>query len=118
MDINALPEATGMAVQGMATARRLRLTYHPTDTAKDEHRVVEVHAVGVGRKGKLCLRVFQTSGSSVYSDESGWKMLLFEDADDVHLTDEVSLAPRSGYKMGDRGMSSVLKEIDHEPPQK
>lgn len=109
MDFNQL------AIQAMQRGKRLKLVYHPTNINEDEHRTVEVHAVGVSPKGSPCMRVFQTGGSSVYSEKTGWKMLSFKDVDDVQITDEESLAPRPGYNPGDRGMSSVTAEVSNEP---
>lgn len=78
------------------------------------NRDVEVHAIGVSRAGNPCFRVWQTDGESVSGEVPGWKMMLFSRVSDYSFySDPVHPyeAPRPGYKQGDRGMSSVFKEL-------
>lgn len=81
-------------------------------------RLVEVHTVGVTKAGNSCMRVFQVGGGSVQGEKQGWKMLLMDGVLDAKLTKTPSLAPRPGYKMGDKGMTSITMELISEPETK
>ncbi|MEP0192034.1 MAG: hypothetical protein ABJP70_00200 [Erythrobacter sp.] len=74
-------------------------------------RVVEVHAVGISKAGNPCMRVFQVRGGSVSNEPVGWKMMTLDKAFTMHLTEEVSQAPRQGYAANDRGMSVVHAQL-------
>lgn len=75
------------------------------------NRVVEVHAVGVSTKGNPVARVWQVRGGSSSGERSGWKLLLLSDAIGAHLIDEISQAPRNGYRRGDSDMTSIVCQI-------
>jgi len=105
MDFNKI------AIKAMQEGKRVSLSYH------GEKRLVEVHALGLSRKSKPCVRVYQVIGGSVFSDTTGWKMMLLSDIEDAKITDELSAAPRPGYHPGDRGMSAILMEIPDEPQE-
>lgn len=74
-------------------------------------RVVEVHAVGISTAGNPCMRVYQVRGGSVSGEPVGWKMMTFDKAFSMHLTEEVSQAPRQGYARNDRGMSRIFCQL-------
>lgn len=74
-------------------------------------RVVEVHAVGVSTAGNPCMRVFQVRGGSVSNEPVGWKMMVLDKAFTMHLTEEVSQAPRPGYAKNDRGMETIFWQV-------
>jgi hypothetical protein len=74
-------------------------------------RIVEVHAVGISTANNPCMRVFQTSGGSVSNEPVGWKMMVLDKAFTMHLTEEVSQAPRQGYAKNDRGMSVIHAQL-------
>lgn len=74
-------------------------------------RVVEVHAVGVSTAGNPCMRVFQVRGGSISGEPVGWKLMTFDKAFSMHLTQEISQAPRQGYARNDRGMSRIFWQI-------
>lgn len=74
-------------------------------------RVVEVHAVGISTAGNPCMRVFQVRGGSVSGEPVGWKMMVLDKAFTMHLTEEVSQAPRQGYAKNDRGMSVIHAQL-------
>jgi YD repeat-containing protein len=84
---------------------RLRLQYDGFS------RTVEVHAVGISTAGNPCMRVFQTAGGSVSGESVGWKMMVLDKAFTMHMTEEVSQAPRQGYAKGDRGMSEIFAQL-------
>jgi hypothetical protein len=83
----------------------LRLQYDGFD------RVVEVHAVGISTAGNPCMRVWQVRGGSVSSEPVGWKMMTLDKAFTMHLTEEVSHAPRQGYAQNDRHMTVIHAQL-------
>jgi hypothetical protein len=74
-------------------------------------RVVEVHAVGTSTAGNPVMRVWQVRGGSVSNEPVGWKLMRLDEARSVQVLDEKSAAPRPGYKPGDKGMTSILRQI-------
>lgn len=74
-------------------------------------RVVEVHAVGISSAGNPCMRVFQVRGGSVSGESVGWKLMTLDKAFTMHLTDEVSQAPRAGYSRNDRHMERIFWQV-------
>lgn len=74
-------------------------------------RVVEVHAIGTSTAGNDCMRVYQVRGGSVSGEPVGWKMMVFDKSFSLHLTEEVSQAPRQGYAKNDRGMSHIVAQL-------
>ncbi|MEM9502023.1 MAG: hypothetical protein AAF941_09275 [Pseudomonadota bacterium] len=95
--IHDLPVTAGQA--GVA----LSLTYNGFP------RIVEVHAVGVSSAGNRLMRVWQVSGGSKSGKFTGWKLMTVSDASNLALTEQVSEAPREGYRRGDRAM---VRRID------
>ncbi len=57
------------------------------------------------------MRVYQVRGGSVSNEPVGWKMMVFDKAFSMHLTEEVSQAPRQGYAKNDRGMSRIFAQL-------
>ena len=74
-------------------------------------RIVEVHAVGISTANNPCMRVYQVRGGSVSNEPVGWKMMVLDKAFTMHLTEEVSYAPRKGYAKNDRGMSRIFGQL-------
>jgi hypothetical protein len=73
-------------------------------------RLVEPHCYGVTTAGNEGLRAFQVGGYS-NSGEMGWKMFDLGLAFDIVMLDQTFLAPRPGYKKGDKGMSTIYCEL-------
>jgi hypothetical protein len=94
-----------LPVTAVKTGNRLELRYSGFT------RVVEVHAVGISTAGNPCMRVFQVRGGSVSNEPVGWKMMTLDRSFSLHLTDEVSSAPRLGYARNDRGMSQIFAQV-------
>ena len=90
------------ALQGAA---RLQLQYDGFN------RVVEVHAVGISTAGNPCMRVYQVRGGSVSNEPIGWKMMTLDKSFTMHVIEEVSQAPRTGYAKNDRGMSKIFAQL-------
>jgi hypothetical protein len=74
-------------------------------------RDVEVHAVGFTREDNAVMRVWQISGGSVSNEPVGWKMLRLDEATGAFITKQKSLAPRIGYKSGDKAMSIIQCQL-------
>ncbi|MCW6531184.1 hypothetical protein NED98_13105 [Sphingomonas sp. MMSM20] len=94
-----------LPVAALQSGVRLRLQYNGF------HRIVEVHAVGISTAGNHCMRVFQTAGGSVSGEPVGWKMMVLDKAFTMHMTEEVSQAPRQGYAKNDRGMIEIFAQL-------
>jgi hypothetical protein len=74
-------------------------------------RIVEVHAVGTSTAGNPVMRAWQVRGGSVSNEPVGWKLMRLDEAAGAALTTERSLAPRPGYKQGDRGMTRIFCQL-------
>lgn len=75
-----------------------------------ETRLVEPHALGRNSAGDLILRGFQIAGGSGTAS-LGWKLFKLDKAEELAVSDFTSIAPRPGYKPGDRAMATILVEI-------
>jgi hypothetical protein len=74
-------------------------------------RDVEVHAVGVTKENHAVMRVWQVAGGSVSHEPVGWKLLRLDEATGASVTNQKSLAPRPGYKRGDKVMSTIRCQL-------
>lgn len=74
-------------------------------------RHVEVHAVGTSTAGHPVMRCWQLRGGSVHNEPTGWKMMRLDEARGAGLTGEISLAPRPGYRRGDRQMQHITAQL-------
>jgi predicted DNA-binding transcriptional regulator YafY len=73
----------------------------------DKPRLVEPHALGLNKKGEVILRAYQVDGET-----PGWKLFILERAEMITIRDDVeSMAPRPGYKAGDKAMTEVFAEL-------
>lgn len=93
------------AQEAIRTKRVLRILYQGST------RQVEVHAVGLNSRGKIVMRGYQVSGDDL-SVSPGWKLFDLSYVKSAALLDVPSLAPRPGYQQGDKGMSTILSEIN------
>lgn len=93
------------AISALRANKLLTLHYH--GFARD----VEVHAVGYSAEGVLMMRVWQVGGGSVSNERVGWKLMRLNDAVGASISEIDSLAPRPGYKRGDKALSSILAEL-------
>src|SRR3546814_10823509 len=64
-------------------------------------RRVEVHAVGVSRAGKPCIRGYQIGGDSM-SEVPAWKLFSTHKIHSFKMLTEISDAPREGYQKDDK----------------
>ena len=93
-----------ISIAALRQQNRLQLSYG------GHRRTVEVHAIGNSKVGKTLIRVWQTEGDSRGAKSSGWKLLHLDEATNLTLTEEVSAAPRVGFKSGDRAMAVILAQ--------
>lgn len=74
-------------------------------------RVVEVHAIGTSTKdGSLVMRGYQVAGHASRPLPI-WSLYTIEKIETLTLGTEASLAPRPGYKRGDKQMDTILVEL-------
>ena len=74
-------------------------------------RTVEVHACGLTSDGHAVMRVWQVRGGSVHNERTGWKLLRLDETTGLAILDELSHAPRPGYKRGDKAMHRIFCQI-------
>lgn len=73
-------------------------------------RVVEPHAVGMSTAGHKVLRCYQTHGSHVTPGHE-WDLCDLSKIVGLRKSGSVFANARSGYKQGDRGMTTIYAEL-------
>lgn len=85
---------------------------HVLEARYDEYsRSLEIHAVGYNKNNEAIMRVWQVSGGSSSNERIGWKLMFLKDIRAATVTDEESLAPRTGFKRGDSAMMRILCQV-------
>lgn len=74
-------------------------------------RIVEVHAMGITKRGHPVARGWQISGGSNGSGQSGWKLFRLDRGKQISLLNQGSKAPREGYVHNDRTIDLILAQI-------
>jgi hypothetical protein len=97
--------------QALNAGKRVELNYG------GHTRKIEVHSVGVSKKGYNSMLVYQVEGGSNGQKQEGWKQLNLDGAASVTILDEASEAPRSGYRGGVRGMIEVIAHVPAPLPE-
>ena len=93
---------TKILINAIKTKTKVAFNY------SDKPRVVEVHAVGITPKGAEVFRGFQTNAD----DGGAWKMFTIDKCGlEIWSLNDVSMAPRPGYKMGDAAMATILAQV-------
>lgn len=96
---------TDIACEALGSGKVLELQYDGFS------RCVEVHAVGFSKDGHAIMRVWQVCGGSASHEIVGWKLMRLDEARGAAVSNDDSLAPRPGYKSGDRHMARIVCEI-------
>lgn len=100
---------TDIASDAIHLNKRIQLNY------KGHVRKVEVHSVGLSKKGHPSIFVYQVDGGSNGQKQKGWKIMNLDEATSLTILDEDSEAPRSDYKGGVRGMAGVYAHVPFPP---
>jgi hypothetical protein len=74
-------------------------------------RLVEVHAVGYSKAGNAVMCAWQLSGGSVSGESTGWKLMKLDEAIGAVVSNQLSQAPRPGYRRGDKRMTKIISEL-------
>ena len=80
-------------------------------TYDEHHRVVEPHAHGISTAGNEVLRCYQIAGGSVHGAVPGWHLMKISKMVNIIATDSHFAAPRSEYKKGDKGMTTIYAQL-------
>jgi hypothetical protein len=73
-------------------------------------RIVEPHAVGRTRAGKLVFRGFQPHGETQRG--LGWKLFSADKVLNLEVADATFPGPRDGYRMGDKQIAEILAQLE------
>jgi hypothetical protein len=57
------------------------------------------------------MRVWQVRGGNVSNEPVGWKLLRLDETVGLVLLNELSAAPRQGYKRGDRAIKRIVCQL-------
>jgi hypothetical protein len=82
----------------------LKFTYSGID------RVVEPHAIGISRTGKVLLRCFQTLGGHIAPGHE-WDLCELSKISNLSFSGDYFQAPRPGYQKGDSHMTRILAQL-------
>jgi len=74
-------------------------------------RWVEVHAVGVSRRGRPIMQCWQVRSENVDDDAVGWKLLRLDDAYRARIIAEKSAIVRPGYRRRLRAMVAIVAHV-------
>jgi hypothetical protein len=74
-------------------------------------RTVEPHAHGISTAGNECLRCYQVAGGSSSGKVPDWKMMTTDNITGLSVSQDGFSTPRSGYRKGDRHMSTIFCEL-------
>lgn len=94
-----------VACEALASQKCLAMTYTGLT------RVVEVHAVGTTKEGHPIMRAWQVRGGSISGSASRWRLFRLDRTWSYSILDEISEAPRAGYKRGDRDIANIRCQI-------
>jgi hypothetical protein len=97
---------TSHIIDAMTAGLCVELRYH------NYLRLVEAHAFGRSHAGHDVIRVWQVSAGSVSNEPIGWKLFRLDEARGVHVSEQTALAPRPGYRKGDRAMALIYFQLE------
>lgn len=78
---------------------------------KGHVRTVEIHALGVSRRGFEVMRVYQVSGGSSTGKTKGWKLIRVNEVTSLAALNDNATMPREGYKREDNHISEVYNQV-------
>ena len=110
-NFSSLPDVRSYMLAGiMSLAMSERLCVNFDYDGKN--RTVEVHAIGLSTKdGSVVMRGYQVDGEASRPLPQ-WTLFSVSKIQELVIQRDGSDAPRDGYKMGDKQMSTVLVELD------
>jgi predicted DNA-binding transcriptional regulator YafY len=91
-----------MIVDAIQSKKLISLNYYPGT------RVIEPHAIGWSKDGKLLLRAYQRSGASASGEHAYWKLFRIDRAGPIHEMDEQFVGPRQQYNRDDSAMKGGI----------
>jgi hypothetical protein len=93
-----------LIIDAINTLQVLKFTYSGID------RVVEPHAIGISRTGKVLLRCFQTLGGHVTPGHE-WDLCELRKISNLRVSSDYFQGPRPGYRKGDSHMASIFAQL-------
>ena len=91
-------------IDAISTLKVLKFTYSGIE------RVVEPHAIGISRTGKVLLRCFQTLGGHVTSGHE-WDLCEVSKISNLSFSGDYFQGPRPGYQKDDSHMVSIFAQL-------
>lgn len=91
-------------IDAINTLQVLKFTYSGID------RVVEPHALGISRTGKVLLRCFQTQGGHITLGHE-WDLCELSKISNLGFSGDYFKGPRPGYRKGDSHMIKILAQL-------
>jgi hypothetical protein len=99
-------------IDKVTRAIRTRHMLQYTLTAKDEVRIVEPHAFGIGLDGRDLLWSWRVSAmGNAASRQEAWELCRLDEMRDVQLLDETFQGLRPGYKRRNPQMPKVHSQL-------
>ena len=84
----------------------LKVFYDPGE------RIIEPHTFGIGKDKQMLLRAYQIAGASASGEHENWKLFRLDKLVFVSSDGTPAMAPRHGYKRGDKVMkSAIIREV-------
>ncbi|WP_271896299.1 hypothetical protein [Candidatus Phyllobacterium onerii] len=93
------------ACQALREGKCLEVHYKGTT------RIVEVHAAGVKKDQHQAVFGWQLRNMSKINDEPDWRLMSVKDMSSVRLLDQISDAPRKGYKHNEAGLERFICQV-------
>jgi hypothetical protein len=92
-----------------ALTQAVRDSHTVTFRYDDMIRIVEPHAIGHTKAGKLVFRGFQPDGETQRG--LGWKLFSADKVTDLQVVPDAPFTARDGYKMGDKQIAEILAQL-------
>lgn len=89
-------------IEAIEGKKQLEVTYNNTK------RIVEPHAYGYDKNGKLKVRVFQVAEAA---EHTGWRLFNEEAITDIAVLDTTFAGAQAGYQPGDKHLDTIIAEL-------